>query len=152
MSRWAKRTDSPLTPGPLATWDVAQVANLLYRRLPVGKASQVRARRLHSTFRRLAARDTADWQSALRFQHPRRQDRRSRKRRRQLTRPTTSSTALPPTAALSFLRGERETTEDCASTANRHLRALGWWQDHALPAVAGGASERDPRHHLHDSL
>src|SRR5260221_14405709 len=57
-------------PGPLtkyASWHVAQTASLLYRRLPVGIASQFRARRFQSILRRLAACDTADWQSALRL-------------------------------------------------------------------------------------
>jgi len=37
---FAKEKLAPVT--KRATWDVAQVANLRYRRLPVGSASQIR--------------------------------------------------------------------------------------------------------------
>ncbi len=45
---------------------VAQISNLLYRRLPVGKASGFRTGAgMGSNSRRLETCDTADWKSAL---------------------------------------------------------------------------------------
>jgi len=44
---------------------VAQVSNLLSRRLPAGRAGEKPARRIAASACGLAIRDTADWKSAL---------------------------------------------------------------------------------------
>jgi hypothetical protein len=47
--------------------NVAQVSNLMYRRLPVGRAWEKPAHRSVRDVCGLEIHDTADWKSALRF-------------------------------------------------------------------------------------
>ena len=53
---------------PMNRRAVAQVSNLPYRRLPVGRMREAQAVREYSGVCGLAIRDTADWQSALRIE------------------------------------------------------------------------------------